>query len=246
VGAVEGTRSGRGDGLELLAVQAATRFELDESGRILREHAPDLGVAPRLWFAGSADGNALRLRHDLADDLARTAAALVEAEPPLAAADAVPSCLGELASLLEGEPERGVTYVFPTGPPELPETELIHSDTGDGEKLLGRGLPPEFATLGFRDEDRLWPPWCVASDGGRPVAIAFSARLSPVGVEAGVFTVPAARGRGLAAAAAAGWAASPALATRVRFYSTTATNVSSQRVAERLGLDLVGPSFEIR
>jgi hypothetical protein len=224
--------------LALLDVQAATRFELDGRGRILREGPPDLGPAPRLWLAGSAEGSVLRLRANVPDEVADAAAALVAREP-------LEGCVPELAALLGGEPERGLSFVFRDVPPE-PGGEIVLSGTPAGDELLARGLPPAFAELGFRDEDELWPPWCVALDGGEPAAIAFSARLSAAGVEAGVFTAPAARGRGLAAAATAGWAASPALGDRVRFYSTTAGNVSSQRVAERLGLDLVGPAYEIR
>jgi hypothetical protein len=246
VGAAQGAGAGAGDGLELLEVQAATRFALDAAGRILHEQAPDLGPAPRLWFAGSAEGNALRLRADVPDGVARAAMRLVADEPPHAGRDRVPACLDALAGLLGGEPAAGLTYVFREAPPQRSQDELVSSGTPNGERLLRQGLPPAFAGLGFREEDELWPPWCVALDGDSPVAIAFSARLSPLGAEAGVFTVPGARGRGFAVAATEGWAGSPALRGRARFYSTSADNLASQRVAERLGLALVGPSFEIR
>jgi hypothetical protein len=230
----------------LLDVQAATRFALDGSGRILHEHAPDLGPAPRLWLAGSAAGNSLRLRADVPAEIARGAAELVDRELPISERDAVPSCLDALAELLGAPPTRGVTYLFADDAPRRPPGALVLSGTAEGERLLRRGLRPAFAELGFRAEDELWPPWCVALDGDEPAAIAFSARLSPVGAEVGVFTAPAARGRGFAAAATEGWAASPALRGRVRFYSTSLENGSSQRVAERLALELVGPAVEIR
>jgi hypothetical protein len=53
------------------------------------------------------------------------------------------------------------------------------------------------------------------------------------------------RGGRFAAAATAAWAARPALGDRVRFYSTQASNVSSQRVAQRLGLRLVGTTVSV-
>jgi hypothetical protein len=187
----------------------------------------------------------LRLRDDVVDDVAAAVARLVAGEPPLSEPDSAPACLGELVALLDGVASRGVSYAFGEAPRERPAAVVL-SDTPVGDRLLARGLPAAFAGLGFRDEDELWPPWCVALEDGEPVAIAFSARLSEVGAEAGVFTVPAARGRGFAAAATEGWAASPSLANRARFYSTSLANVSSQRVAARLGLELVGPSVEIR
>jgi hypothetical protein len=185
------------------------------------------------------------LRNDVPDDVAAAVEALAAGEPALAERDSLPACLGELSALLDGEPTRGLTYVVGDVIRE-PRGELARSGTAAGRELLERGLPEPFAGLGFRDEDELWPPWCVALDGGEPVSICFSARLSSVGAEAGVFTVPAARGRGFAAAATAGWASSAALGSRVRFYSAELGNVSSQRVAERLGLRLVGPAVEIR
>ena len=90
-----------------------------------------------------------------------------------------------------------------------------------------------------------WPPWCVALQGDEIAAIAFAARLSPDAAEPGVGSVPAFRGRGLAAAATAGWAALPGLQGRALFYGTSRTNVSSQRVAVRLGLRFLGASLSI-
>ena len=65
------------------------------------------------------------------------------------------------------------------------------------------------------------------------------------GAEVGIVTVPALRGRGYATAATAGWASLPALRRRVLFYSALQTNVSSRRVAERLGLRFLGGSLTI-
>ena len=201
----------------------------------MREGPPDLGPAPRLWLATSPETEELRLRADVPDDLTEAVASSV--------ADGIR--VGELEALLGARATRGLTFVV-----RVPAIEasgsLIRSDTPEGGELLHGGLPRGFTELGFRDEDDLWPPWCVVLEAGEPVSIAFSARLSRVGVEAGVFTLPEARGRGLAALATAGWAGSPRLGNRVRFYSTDLANVSSQRVAERLGCELIGSTVEIR
>ena len=86
----------------------------------------------------------------------------------------------------------------------------------------------------------------AALDAGTVVSIACTARLSSIGAEVGVATVPASRGRGFAAAATVEWASLPSLEGHVLFYSTNAENISSQRVADRLELQFVGPSLSIR
>jgi hypothetical protein len=57
--------------------------------------------------------------------------------------------------------------------------------------------------------------------------------------------VPTYRGRGFAAAACAGGAGLPSLCGRNLFYGTDRTNISSQRVVERLGLNFLGASLSI-
>jgi predicted GNAT family acetyltransferase len=129
------------------------------------------------------------------------------------------------------------------------DVTLVASDTPAGNGLLAdlteRGMPPELAALGFVDANEFWAPWCVALHRDAIVSIAFSARLGPAGADTGVATAPAYRGRGFAAAATAGWAALPALRNRALFYSTQRTNVSSQRVAQRLGLRFLGATMGI-
>jgi predicted GNAT family acetyltransferase len=97
----------------------------------------------------------------------------------------------------------------------------------------------------FVDVGELWAPWCVALDGDEIASIAFTVGTGPASAEVGVATMPAFRGRGFAAAATAGWAAHEALRGRRLFYSTSWSNVSSQRVTERLGLRFIGTRFTI-
>jgi hypothetical protein len=130
-----------------------------------------------------------------------------------------------------------------------PMFTLVASGTLEGDHLLARlareGMPTALRTLGFTSASDFWPPWCVALQDGEIASIAFASRLTPVGAETGVATVPELRGRGLAAAATAGWAAHPDLRGHRLFYSTSRTNLSSQRVAARLGLRFLGASFSI-
>lgn len=89
-------------------------------------------------------------------------------------------------------------------------------------------------------------PWAMIIDGDRVLSICHSARLAPQGVEAGTWTVDDARGRGLAAAATAAWADACRPLPGLVFYSTDANNRSSQQVAARLELPLVGQLWKYR
>lgn len=81
-------------------------------------------------------------------------------------------------------------------------------------------------------------PWAMIVEDGEVAALCHTARLTPAGAEAGTWTAPAYRGRGYAAATTAVWAGMlPGLRL---FYSTSADNHSSQRVAQRLGLRPLG------
>ncbi|WP_082944842.1 GNAT family N-acetyltransferase [Mycobacterium sp. 852013-50091_SCH5140682] len=83
-------------------------------------------------------------------------------------------------------------------------------------------------------------PWAAATDGDQVLGICETARWSPHGTEAGVWTLPAARGHGLAAALVGAWASQCVGRVPRLYYSTSADNLSSQRVAERLGLPRIG------
>ena len=82
-------------------------------------------------------------------------------------------------------------------------------------------------------------------DDDRVVSLCHSARLTDRGAEAGTWTDPDYRGRGYAAAATAAWGSLLASSGRTLFYSTSSDNLSSQRVAERLELPLIGWMWKI-
>ncbi len=240
---------------DLPTLEAATCFVLTDSGRILRRQAPDGGVGPRLYLGGSASGNVVRIRHDVGDEAAQAIERVAADEPPLCEADSNPVHLDEyLRILAAGAPverrEAGLAWVFPDRlGHDFPAAALVSSDTPEGDRLLARlaeeGMPAALAALGFVDVGEFWAPWCVALHEGRIASIAFAARLTGVSAETGVATVPAFRGRGYAAAAASGWASLPALRNKTLFYSTSRANVSSQRVAVRLGLRFIGATLSI-
>jgi hypothetical protein len=242
------------DDRDLLALEAATIFALADSGRILRMNAPDHGPGPRLHLARCASGNVVRVRHDVGGRTAQAIESIAADEPALRHPDSTPAHLDDYLQLLSAEApveqcEAGLAWTFPDRLDYHHPAALVCSDTPDGDRLLARlaeqGMPEALLALGFVDVGEFWAPWCVALHGGEIASIAFAARLGPAGAETGVTTVPAFRGRGFAAAATAGWASLPALSGRTLFYSTSRTNVSSQRVAQRLGLRFIGARLSI-
>ncbi|MFI7610236.1 GNAT family N-acetyltransferase [Nonomuraea terrae] len=82
-------------------------------------------------------------------------------------------------------------------------------------------------------------PWSMIVDSDQVVSICHTPSRTSAGAEAGTWTAQPFRGRGYAAATTAAWVD---LLSRCPFlfYSTSADNRSSQRVAERLGLRNIG------
>ncbi len=112
-------------------------------------------------------------------------------------------------------------------------------------RFAADGMSQPMIDSGFISVADLWEPWCIATDGDQIAAIASAARLGKGGAEIGVYTFPEFRARGFAAAVTAGWSSLAVLDGRALFYSTSRTNRSSQRVAARLGLRMIGASFTI-
>ena len=247
------TRPDTGDG-ELLAIEAATLFVLTESGRIHEENDPDRSLGPRLYIARCESGSVVRIRRDVREGTACAINALVDDEPSLRDPDSTPLHLDDYVALLAREApveqrSAGLIYCFPDLLEYEHDVTLVSSDTPEGDRLHARladqGMPQALVALGFVAATDIWAPWCVALHEGEVASIALTARIGPTGAEVGVTTVPAMRGRGLAAAATAGWGALPSLRGRALFYSTDRTNVSSQRVTDRLGLRFIGASLRL-
>lgn len=235
-----------------LDTQYETLFRLRLDGRIERENDPDCSPGPRFWLAGCSERNLFGLRDDLQGDLAAQIEALAATEPPLTHS-APPKYLERYLSLLgNGDPaeyDHGLTYELPNAHPYPTKAQIIGSDSKDGDELLrswaSTGVPENLVELGFSQLADFWAPWCAVVVDGEVASIAFAARLSDTGAELGLVTSRAHRGQGYAAAATAGWSRLPSLRSRTLFYSTDRDNVSSQRVAARLGLLLLGTSLRI-
>lgn len=233
--------------LAVLELDTRTMFVLDANGRILRENDPDRSPGPRVFIAGCPAGNLVRVRADVPD--AAEIERIVASAPPWFDALQPPPWLDRAsASLGPVTVTASLIYALPRHAVQ-PAPMLVYSDTGKGAALIARlardGMPAPLADAGFLSVADFWPPWCAVIQGQQIAAMAFAARLGPEGAEAGVYTFPAFRGRGLAGQATAAWSAMPELASRTLFYSTTVDNLSSRRVAARLGLRQIGSGLRL-
>ncbi len=242
------------DDLRLLDIGGRTAFVLSGSGRIERVNDPDCTPGPRLSFTGCAQGNIVRVRHDVDDQIAARLIAVAAEEPPWRDLDVLPQCLGKLVDILSTDQRSvtvtpGITFELPNRLKYEHSATIVRSDTPEGAQMLARfadqGVPQPMFDAGFKGVGDFWEPWCVAVERDEIASIAFAARLSDVGASIGVYTFPKFRARGFAAAVTACWSSMPSLRGRALFYGTSRSNRSSQRVVARLGLRLIGANVEI-
>jgi RimJ/RimL family protein N-acetyltransferase len=229
------------DDREWLALRASTLFHLDPAGRIVSGR--DGGhPAPKLQLQRSAGAVVLRLRHDVPGVVADEISALAAEEPrhpPPGPAPRHWEAYKRLLAPIEAE-GGGPVYPLPNGLRRAHPGEIVRSGSPTGDAMITdwreQGLPHVLSALGFTDADDVWRPFCLLLLDGEIAAVCQTARLKDGGAEAGVITAPAHRGQSLAAAVTAAWSRHPELEEVQLFYSTSHTNLSSQRVAARLGL----------
>jgi hypothetical protein len=244
----------RSDDLRLLQVDVATMFVMSASERIERSNDPDCSPGPRVYFSGCPLGNIVRVRRDLDNRTAKRLLAIGAQEAAWRDPDVLPQCLGKLIDVLSiAQPVATVAphviYRLPNRLRYEHSAMIVRGDSAEGAAMLSRfaerGLPQPMLAAGFKGVGDFWEPWCVAVEREEIAAIAFAARLGDDGAEIGVYTVPNFRARGFAAAVTASWSSMPSLDGRALFYSTARSNRSSQRVAARLGLRMIGASVSI-
>ncbi len=242
------------DDLRLLHLDIETSFVISGSERIERENDPDCSSGPRLIIAGCPQGNLVRVHRDLENESALRLLAIAAEEPPWRDPDVLPRCLGKITDLLSRSQPAvtiapGVIYHLPSATAYEHPAPIVRGDSPAAGQMLARlaehGLPQWMLDAGFKGVSDFWEPWCVALAGNEIASIAFAARLSPAGAEIGVNTGPNSRGQGFAAAVTANWSSLPSLKGRTLFYSTRRANRSSQGVAARLGLRLIGTTLRV-
>lgn len=227
--------------LELLEIQA--RMGLDKRGRI----AGQWGVT----IAAAREGQSLFLGSELPGQLVDELQAAFNTAPREADPSVAPSALAMCERLLNNAdgPLRctsGPCYVFPDHTRFISAADVILSTSRERE-LVRRSNPGNWLADEW-DElvDGKLGPWAIATIGGRVISICHTPRrMTDDAAECGVWTDPDFRGQGHASAVTAAWASILIPTGRHLFYSTDAANRSSQRVAARLNLRLIGSTWSL-
>lgn len=227
--------------LEIMRLQVETLFCHDERGRLRSVNEPGKPPAARFFLGRTRHGNLCRFRHDLPVDVIETLESLAATEPVVSDLRGDPHSLRAYQDVLESHgPVQGAysgpAYRF-THPPDPPSDVVRITD--DNTVLLEPGFPYLVERL-----DTIYPCVAVVRDD-IAVSVCYSSRSSPRAAEAGVNTLEEFRGRGCAAAVAAGWALAVYESGRVPLYSTSWDNAASQGVARKLGLVMYGVDLHI-
>jgi hypothetical protein len=238
--------------LALVRTQLASAFVFYAEGHIVAHNDPSRTPADfKILLSGCTEGNIGLLAADLDDARRKEITHLFASEPPLVGFAQHPVHLAAYTKILGGPAKIsiGLNWHLPHDIRAPVAVRMVRSGTEEGDALMRRfrdeGTPPPLVELGFTNEDEFWLPWCAVFDGDGIAALSFAARLGEQGADLGLVTVPTFRGRGFGAAATAAWAAHPALARHTLFYSTTLSNLSSQRVVARLRLRFIGTTCRI-
>jgi len=232
---------------ELLEVEFDTLWLRDDRGRLIEPGGGGRRTAPYIAIGAVDDGWVLGFAAELPEPVVGEMKVLFADEPPAADVARPPRPLARCEKLLRQfadavEPRDGPTYLVPAGTRIEVDADIVRSSDALPVSLRCQDLE----LLNWAEEE--WKqlldgelgPWAFVMDGDRVVSICHSARLTDQSAEAGTWTDPDYRGQGFAAAATGAWGELLAGTGRTLFYSTWSANVSSQRVAERLGLPLIG------
>jgi GNAT superfamily N-acetyltransferase len=218
------------DELALLQVELDALWVTDDDGALLHCRTAAREPSPLLVVGAGAAGLAWATSVDVPAAAHDSIATLLEGEPAPEGAGWAPAraagllaVVGQIADL--APPHGGPSFVVP-GPLAGPAAVDLRTSTTTAVSWL-RGRMPE------RDR-HLTAPWVAAVVDGQVAAVCETARSTPAAVEAGVWTYPAHRRRGLGAAVTAAWSA--LVTERTALYSTSWDNLASQGVARRLGL----------
>ncbi|MGE0403424.1 MAG: GNAT family N-acetyltransferase [Kofleriaceae bacterium] len=147
-----------------------------------------------------------------------------------------PRILDRFAPLVDLEYRAGPVYLIPPDLPLDPAVHIEHDLARLTDANPGNWHPVEWREL----LDGKLGPVTIATIGDRVASICHTpGPLGRFNAEAGVWTHADFRGRGLASGTVAAWSHVD-FGKRHLFYSTDHDNLSSQRVAARLSLPLLG------
>lgn len=230
----------------MLELQLHTLYRITPNGRLQFVNEPgdaSDSPAPRLFMGRTAEGNLWRYHRDLPEAVITQLEPLCQSElvrSELAAApqnsDAIRAILAEHAPITAEY--RGPAYWIPVTVKPSPLATLLT----DAQLDL---LPEEFAWVAEPGSYYSTGPVAAVIVADQVVSICFCSRVPGRAVEAGLETLPAFRGNGYAAAAVATWAAAVYTQGWQPLYSTSWTNLASQRVAQKIGAIQYGEDWSI-
>lgn len=228
---------------ELAEIHLELLYETDERGLLLRSRDPEI-VAPLLHLVRTVEGNRWLIAASLDEHVRYGLQETLESEPVPSSLETLemkpPAPPGVREILRESRGRRseyrGPAFTFPQdmAAPGVTVEVLL--------KARDAVIVPELGWIGAVGERGR--PMCVSRNESREiVAVCHAARSTARAAEAGVETASEYRGRGLAAAVVAGWAAVVRAEGRVPVYSTSWSNLPSRAVARRLGLAMFGEDW---
>ncbi len=227
-----------------MKIQVGTLFVHDDDERlrfINEPYRPENHPAPVVFIGRTRCGSVMRFRYDVPEALCQRVQAIIQAQPLSDNLYESPSYLAKVKDLLTphitmDRQWMGPAYRFPDSFGVSPE--VVRIDRGTAYLL-------EFGFSDLISELDHCQPVVAIVEGDRAVSICQSVRKSEEAEEAGVDTLLSHRGKGYAAQVVAGWAGIVREQGRIPLYSTSWDNRASQRVAEKLGLELYGVDIHI-
>jgi RimJ/RimL family protein N-acetyltransferase len=197
------------------------------------------------------DGQLLFVGSEVPDSFVPALIDAVDRSPLALAPDREPSALATCREILEPacaplSVHAGPTYLIEPQVRAERRRWIVRSDSFASERLRhhnpGNWEPDEWHDL----LDGALGPWAMAVVEGRIASICHTPLpMTQQAAECGVWTHPDYRGRGYAAEVTATWADVLRASGRCLFYRTDAQNISSQRVAARLRLRLIGWTWDL-
>jgi hypothetical protein len=225
----------------LIQTRFRTLYRLDDRGRLLEINQWDGGVPPRFHLMRSADGVVCRFRADVPDDIVSRLDESARDEADGDWRSELPRLHRHYAHILmkAGSVLREwAGPAFLCGSDHAREPQAVAINVGNSDLLRG-GLEEWLPDVPHRQ------PFLATVKDGAAVSVCASVRISPALHCAGVETKSGFRGQGHAASAVASWASAVHRLGALPLYSTSWSNRSSRRVAERLGLVLIATDFHL-
>lgn len=228
--------------IQRLDLHIDTLFRCDPDGRLRCVNEMGDPLAPRFYMGRTAEGNRWRFRHDLPGDLIDALDPLCQSEPTCSEFVSLPQNYAAIRAVLEKhapiqQEYRGPAYWIPN---QQRTTEAVLISTANAHLLK-----THFAWAISMVTDAKYGPIAVALVEGIAVSICFCSRIPGRATEAGVETVAAAWGKGLATAAVARWAEEVWRLGYLPLYGTSWGNLASQRIARKLDMLLYGEDWSV-